>query len=69
MGQPRFCFLFQLGWLTVRDHISVYWQFHERDSTLLLSMDIRKSPAEQDMALISFYKRPCVKWGRPELQT
>ncbi|KAJ8366133.1 hypothetical protein SKAU_G00149640 [Synaphobranchus kaupii] len=35
------------------------------ESPLLLSMDIRKSPAEQDMALISFYKPPNVEWGRP----
>lgn len=28
-------------------------------------MDIRKSPAEQDMALVSFYKQPNVEWGRP----
>lgn len=27
-------------------------------------MNIRKSPAEQDMALLSFYKGPNVEWGR-----
>ncbi|XP_048090473.1 uncharacterized protein LOC125288283 isoform X2 [Alosa alosa] len=34
-------------------------------SPLLLSMDIRQSPIEQDMAIISFYKRPRVEWARP----
>lgn len=38
---------------------------NEHESPLLLSMDIRNSPTEQDMALISFYKRPNVEWGRP----
>ncbi|XP_053270973.1 G2/M phase-specific E3 ubiquitin-protein ligase isoform X3 [Pleuronectes platessa] len=38
---------------------------HKMESPLLLSMDLRRSPAEQDMALISFYKQPNVEWGRP----
>ncbi|XP_067089493.1 G2/M phase-specific E3 ubiquitin-protein ligase-like isoform X1 [Osmerus mordax] len=28
-------------------------------------MDTRETPAEQDMALLSFYKRPNVEWARP----
>lgn len=72
MKQPYFCFLFFLGWLTVSDSVKAISQcadsflhIHETESPLLLSMDIRKSPAEQDMALISFYKQPNVEWGRP----
>ncbi|XP_077381337.1 uncharacterized protein LOC144021150 isoform X2 [Festucalex cinctus] len=60
------------GWLTISDPEKAISQYagsclriHEMKSPLLLSMDIRKSPAEQDMALISFYKRPNVEWGRP----
>ncbi|XP_036966615.1 uncharacterized protein LOC119026377 isoform X2 [Acanthopagrus latus] len=60
------------GWLTISDPTKAISQcagsslrIHETESPLLLSMDIRKSPAEQDMALISFYKRPNVEWGRP----
>ncbi|XP_063735839.1 uncharacterized protein LOC134861770 isoform X7 [Eleginops maclovinus] len=60
------------GWLTVSDPTKAISQcaesfrrIHEAKSPLLLSMDIRESPAEQDMALVSFYKRPNVEWGRP----
>lgn len=35
------------------------------ESPLRLTMDIRQSVADQDMALISFYKRPNVEWARP----
>ncbi|XP_063735760.1 uncharacterized protein LOC134861770 isoform X6 [Eleginops maclovinus] len=59
-------------WLTVSDPTKAISQcaesfrrIHEAKSPLLLSMDIRESPAEQDMALVSFYKRPNVEWGRP----
>ncbi|CAI5669936.1 unnamed protein product [Oreochromis niloticus] len=38
---------------------------HEMESPLRLTMDIRQSVADQDMALISFYKRPNVEWARP----
>ncbi|XP_014187163.2 uncharacterized protein LOC102296913, partial [Haplochromis burtoni] len=38
---------------------------HEMESPLRLIMDIRQSVADQDMALISFYKRPNVEWARP----
>ncbi len=38
---------------------------HDIKNPLLLSMDIRKSPAEQDAALICFYKKPNVEWARP----
>ncbi|XP_034152221.1 G2/M phase-specific E3 ubiquitin-protein ligase-like isoform X2 [Esox lucius] len=60
------------GWLTISDPTKAisqcadsFLRIHETKSPLLLSMDIRKSPAEQDMALISFYKRTNVEWGRP----
>ncbi|KAK0153289.1 hypothetical protein N1851_005022 [Merluccius polli] len=60
------------GWLTISDPTKAISQcadsvlrIQETKSPLLLSMDIRKSPAEQDMALISFYKRANVEWGRP----
>ncbi|XP_051802461.1 G2/M phase-specific E3 ubiquitin-protein ligase-like isoform X3 [Acanthochromis polyacanthus] len=60
------------GWLTVTDPTKAisecadsFLRVHEMESPLLLSMDIRKSLAEQDMALISFYKRPNLEWGRP----
>ncbi|XP_029987475.1 uncharacterized protein LOC115417888 [Sphaeramia orbicularis] len=60
------------GWLTVSDPtkaisqcVDSFLRIHEVETPLLLSMDIRRSPAEQDMALISFYKRPNVEWGRP----
>nr|XP_033498251.1 uncharacterized protein LOC117266929 isoform X1 [Epinephelus lanceolatus]XP_033498252.1 uncharacterized protein LOC117266929 isoform X1 [Epinephelus lanceolatus] len=62
----------QDGWLTVSDPTKAtsqcadsFRRIHETKSPLLLSMDIRKSPAEQDMALVSFYKQPNVEWGRP----
>ncbi|KAJ8361512.1 hypothetical protein SKAU_G00180370 [Synaphobranchus kaupii] len=60
------------GWLAISDPTKAISQcadsflcIHKTESPLLLSMDIRKSPAEQDMALISFYKPPNVEWGRP----
>ncbi|XP_053267942.1 G2/M phase-specific E3 ubiquitin-protein ligase isoform X1 [Pleuronectes platessa] len=60
-----------LGWLTTSDPtkaisqcVDNYLRMHKMESPLLLSMDLR-SPAEQDMALISFYKQPNVEWGRP----
>ncbi|XP_061127287.1 uncharacterized protein LOC133147307 isoform X1 [Syngnathus typhle] len=59
-------------WLTISDPTKAisqcadsFLRIHQTESPLLLSMDIRKSPAEQDMALISFYKRNHVEWGRP----
>ncbi|CAM4569623.1 unnamed protein product [Leuciscus chuanchicus] len=59
-------------WLTVQDPTKAMSLFrdsilshHERQNPLLLSMDIRKSPAEQDAALICFYKKPNVEWARP----
>nr|XP_033940159.1 uncharacterized protein LOC117447545 isoform X1 [Pseudochaenichthys georgianus] len=59
-------------WLTVQDPTRAISQFrddvlsiHESKNPLLLSMDIRSSPAEQDAALICFYKKPNVEWGRP----
>lgn len=59
-------------WLTITDPSKAISQCagrslrnHETESPLLLSMDIRKSLEEQDMTLISFYKRPNVEWGRP----
>lgn len=48
--------------MTLQGHVSVCGQLSPSPS--LLSMDIR-SLAEQDMALISFYKQPNVEWGRP----
>ncbi|CAB1427206.1 unnamed protein product [Pleuronectes platessa] len=61
-----------LGWLTTSDPtkaisqcVDNYLRMHKMESPLLLSMDLRRSPAEQDMALISFYKQPNVEWGRP----
>ncbi|XP_062844575.1 uncharacterized protein LOC134303178 isoform X2 [Trichomycterus rosablanca] len=60
------------GWLTISDPARAisqcadnFLRIHEMKSPLFLSMDIRKSPTEQDMALISFYKRPNVEWARP----
>ncbi|XP_029970792.1 uncharacterized protein LOC115405367 [Salarias fasciatus] len=60
------------GWLSISDPstaisqcASRFLRIHETESPLLLSMDIRKSLGEQDMALISFYKRPNVEWARP----
>ncbi|XP_053270972.1 G2/M phase-specific E3 ubiquitin-protein ligase isoform X2 [Pleuronectes platessa] len=60
------------GWLTTSDPtkaisqcVDNYLRMHKMESPLLLSMDLRRSPAEQDMALISFYKQPNVEWGRP----
>lgn len=38
---------------------------HENEKPLAVSMDLRKSLAEQDMALISFYKQTNVEWARP----
>ncbi|KAJ4948476.1 hypothetical protein JOQ06_020010 [Pogonophryne albipinna] len=59
-------------WLTVQDPTRAISQFrddvlsiHESKNPLLLSMDIRSSPAEQDAALICFYKKLNVEWGRP----
>ncbi|KAF0047685.1 hypothetical protein F2P81_001318 [Scophthalmus maximus] len=59
-------------WLTVQDPTKVMSLFrdsilsnHESKNPLILSMDIRKNPAEQDAALICFYKKPNVKWARP----
>ncbi|CAB1440038.1 unnamed protein product, partial [Pleuronectes platessa] len=59
-------------WLTTSDPtkaisqcVDNYLRMHKMESPLLLSMDLRRSPAEQDMALISFYKQPNVEWGRP----
>ncbi|XP_061127123.1 uncharacterized protein LOC133147252 [Syngnathus typhle] len=59
-------------WLTISDPTKAisqcadsFLRIHQTESPLLLSKDIRKSPAEQDMALISFYKRNHVEWGRP----
>nr|XP_020473179.1 uncharacterized protein LOC109970146 isoform X2 [Monopterus albus] len=40
-------------------------QNHLRETPLCLSMDIRQSLAEQDMALMLFYKRPNIDWARP----
>ncbi|CAB1435174.1 unnamed protein product [Pleuronectes platessa] len=61
-----------LGWLTTSDPtkaisqcVDNYLRMHKMESPLFLSMDLRRSPAEQDMALISFYKQPNVEWGRP----
>ncbi|XP_059195012.1 G2/M phase-specific E3 ubiquitin-protein ligase-like [Centropristis striata] len=60
------------GWFTISDPtkaisqcVDNYLRMHKMESPLLLSMDLRRSPAEQDMALISFYKQPNVEWGRP----
>nr|XP_055032086.1 uncharacterized protein LOC129420934 isoform X2 [Misgurnus anguillicaudatus] len=59
-------------WLTISDPTQAIFQcaysfrqIYETETPLFLSMDIRRSPAEQDMALISFYKRTNVEWGRP----
>ncbi|XP_051999923.1 uncharacterized protein LOC127655902 isoform X2 [Xyrauchen texanus] len=59
-------------WLTVQDPTKAMSLFrdsilshHESKNPLFLSMDIRKSPAEQDAALICFYKKPNVEWARP----
>ncbi|XP_055021239.1 uncharacterized protein LOC129412152 [Boleophthalmus pectinirostris] len=59
-------------WLSLsdpREAISQYakhfLQNHAMDSPLILSMDIRKSLTEQDMALISFYKQKNVEWACP----
>ncbi|XP_026040866.1 uncharacterized protein LOC113032268 isoform X1 [Astatotilapia calliptera] len=60
------------GWLTVLDSSKAIYEcaknaldMHEMESPLRLTMDIRQSVADQDMALISFYKRPNVEWARP----
>ncbi|KAK1902807.1 G2/M phase-specific E3 ubiquitin-protein ligase [Dissostichus eleginoides] len=59
-------------WVTVQDLTRAISQFrddvlsiHESKNPLLLSMDIRSSPAEQDAVLICFYKKPNIEWGRP----
>ncbi|XP_066518382.1 G2/M phase-specific E3 ubiquitin-protein ligase-like [Hoplias malabaricus] len=59
-------------WLSISDPMRAlshcannFLRIHEDNSPLLLSMDIRSSPAEQDMALISFYKQSNVEWARP----
>ncbi|XP_062309977.1 uncharacterized protein LOC134014387 [Osmerus eperlanus] len=59
-------------WLTIQDPTKAMSQFrdslfhiYEKESALVLSMDTRETPAEQDMALLSFYKRPNVEWARP----
>ncbi|KAL4008758.1 hypothetical protein ACER0C_002610 [Sarotherodon galilaeus] len=59
-------------WLTVLDSSKAIHEcaknaldMHEMESPLRLTMDIRQSVADQDMALISFYKRPNVEWARP----
>ncbi|KAF3842704.1 hypothetical protein F7725_001553 [Dissostichus mawsoni] len=59
-------------WVTVQDLTRAISQFrddvlsiHESKNPLLLSMDIRSSPAEQDAALICFYKKPNIELGRP----
>ncbi|KAL4007967.1 hypothetical protein ACER0C_001819 [Sarotherodon galilaeus] len=60
------------GWLTVLDSSKAIYEcaknaldMCEMESPLRLTMDIRQSVADQDMALISFYKRPNVEWARP----
>ncbi|CAL8303428.1 unnamed protein product [Arctogadus glacialis] len=60
------------GWFTIADPAKAIAQcvenhlsLHKEENPLQLSMDIRSSPTEQDMALISFYKPPNVEWGRP----
>ncbi|XP_013855689.1 uncharacterized protein LOC106511483, partial [Austrofundulus limnaeus] len=60
------------GWLTVSDSSKAISEcaknalhLHELENPLILTMDIRRSVAEQDVALISFYKRPNVEWARP----
>ncbi|XP_061663156.1 uncharacterized protein LOC133493618 isoform X2 [Syngnathoides biaculeatus] len=42
-----------------------FLQIHAAENPLLLKMDLRESCAENDMALISFYKRPNVQWAYP----
>ncbi|MEQ2186883.1 hypothetical protein GOODEAATRI_033411 [Goodea atripinnis] len=44
---------------------TVVLKIHAMENPLLLKMDLRDSPAEKDMALISFYKRPNVQWACP----
>ncbi|XP_078808795.1 uncharacterized protein LOC105354611 isoform X2 [Oryzias latipes] len=44
---------------------SFYRRIHERESPLVLSMDLKQTPAQQDLALVLFYKRPNVEWARP----
>ncbi|CAL8239617.1 unnamed protein product [Gadus morhua 'NCC'] len=60
------------GWFTIADPAKAIAQcvenhlsLHKEENPLQLTMDIRSSPTEQDMALISFYKPPNVEWGRP----
>ncbi|CAL8301579.1 unnamed protein product [Boreogadus saida] len=56
------------GWFTIADPakgVENELSLHKEENPLQLSMDIRSSPTEQDMALISFYKPPNVEWGRP----
>ena len=67
-----FFLFFLLGWFTIADPAKAIAQcvenhlsLHKEENPLQLTMDIRSSPTEQDMALISFYKPPNVEWGRP----
>ncbi|CAL8387530.1 unnamed protein product [Gadus morhua 'NCC'] len=60
------------GWFTIADPAKAIAQcvenhlsLHKEENPLQLTMDIRSSPTEQDMALISFHKPPNVEWGRP----
>ncbi|XP_051560014.1 uncharacterized protein LOC127444597 [Myxocyprinus asiaticus] len=71
-GPSGTCVTVTDGWLTISDPTKAISQcannfchILEMESPLLLSMDIRSRLAEQDMALISFYKRPNVEWARP----
>ncbi|MEQ2301056.1 hypothetical protein AMECASPLE_032088 [Ameca splendens] len=59
-------------WLTISDCSKAISEcakkalhMHERENLLILTKDIRRSVAEQDVALISFYKRPNVEWACP----
>ncbi|KAG7455552.1 hypothetical protein MATL_G00257890 [Megalops atlanticus] len=63
---------FLLDWSSVSDPTKAisqcadhFLRIHAMESPLTLCMDIRRSPAEQDMALISFYKQTNVEWARP----
>ncbi|XP_041865098.1 uncharacterized protein LOC121654828 [Melanotaenia boesemani] len=71
-GPSRTCANITEDWSTVSDPAVAasqcadhFLRIHAMESPLTLSMDIRKRPAEQDMALISFYKQTNVEWARP----
>ena len=59
-------------WRSVSEPARAAWLFSqellERNrhlKSLYLTVDVRKERQQQDNALITFYKRPCIQWASP----